>query len=164
MRRDILEDMTDIPGYEGFDVDTAENGQVGIQLATQEYPDLIITDIMMPEMDGYDVLKSLRGNIEIVGIPIIFVTAKTSREDLRYGMELGSDDYLTKPFSTDELLSAIHTRLQRRATLHEISEQQFADVKKQFAHTIAHELRTPITGMALAQELLLQHGETLINE
>lgn len=156
---DIRQDMVEALMYEGFDVSGASDGEIGLQIIRETLPDLIISDIMMPKLDGYSVLEALRENIETAGIPIIFVTAKTSREEVRRGMELGVDDYLTKPFTTDELLSAVHTRLKRKEKLFEISEQKFADVKKQFAYTVAHELRTPITGMALAQELLTQQGE-----
>jgi len=110
IRLDMVEALT----YEGFDVVSAENGEIALELIHQNIPDLIISDIMMPKMDGYSVLESLRENIETAGIPIIFVTAKTSREELRRGMELGVDDYLTKPFTTDELLSAVNTRLKRK--------------------------------------------------
>jgi predicted ATPase/GAF domain-containing protein/DNA-binding response OmpR family regulator len=99
---------------EEFNPIGAENGQIGIQLAIEQKPDLIICDIMMPDMDGYDVLKVLRQESSTVIIPFIFLTAKTERSDMRQGMNLGADDYLMKPFEIDELLEAINTRLQRQ--------------------------------------------------
>lgn len=98
---------------EAFKPIGAENGRIGIQLAIEQKPDLIICDIMMPDLDGYEVLKVLRQASNTVIIPFIFLTAKTERVDMRQGMNLGADDYLMKPFEIDELLKAINTRLQR---------------------------------------------------
>ena len=94
-----------------FLVIVAKNGREGIEKAQQELPDLIICDVIMPEVDGYEVLKSLRKNLVTEAIPFIFMTAKSTKADLREGMELGADDYLTKPFTKDELTKAINTRL-----------------------------------------------------
>ncbi|HCF26619.1 MAG TPA: GGDEF domain-containing response regulator, partial [Cyanobacteria bacterium UBA11049] len=93
------------------------NGRVGIQLAQEQLPDLILCDVMMPELDGYGVLNALRQNPATAAIPFIFTTAKASKTDLRQGMELGADDYLTKPFTADELLGAIATRLKKQAVI-----------------------------------------------
>ena len=102
---------------EGFYTIGAENGLVGVQRAIDELPDLVICDIMMPDLDGYGVLTTLRTDPVTATIPFIFVTAKTTRADLRLGMELGADDYLTKPCTVDELLGAIATQLEKRAAL-----------------------------------------------
>lgn len=96
---------------EGFEAIGAENGNVGLQLALQECPDLILCDIMMPEIDGYEVLSRLQQDPGTAMIPVICLTAQNDRSDLRRGMELGANDYLTKPFTTSELLSAIATQL-----------------------------------------------------
>lgn len=95
--------------FEDFSTLAAENGWVGIQLAQEHLPDLILCDVMMPELDGYGVLAKLRQNPATAAIPFIFTTAKSTKADLRRGMELGADDYLTKPFNADELLNAIST-------------------------------------------------------
>ncbi len=92
---------------EGFDVIGAENGRVGVQRAQEQLPDLVLCDIMMPELDGYGVLTTLRKNPGTSTIPVIFVTAKTTEAERRYGMELGADDYLTKPCTAEDLLRAI---------------------------------------------------------
>jgi DNA-binding NarL/FixJ family response regulator len=102
---------------EKFQPLTAENGRVGVELANQEKPDLILCDVMMPDMDGYGVLTALRASADTALIPFIFLTAKGEKEDLRNGMNLGADDYLTKPVPKAELLKAIEARLLR-------SEQQ----------------------------------------
>lgn len=103
--------------FEGFFVVTAESGTAGVQLAKHHLPDLIVCDIMMPDMDGYQVLSTLRDNPITATIPFIFLTAKVTMADLRQGMELGADDYLTKPCTVEQLLTAIATRLERQEML-----------------------------------------------
>lgn len=101
----------------GFDTIGADNGFTGIQQAQEHIPDLVICDITMPDMDGYSVLNALRQNPLTAIIPFIFLTGSSSRSDVRKAMELGADDYLTKPSTLDELIRAIATRLQKQATL-----------------------------------------------
>jgi CRP-like cAMP-binding protein len=109
----------DLAGYKTF---TAENGKRGVEIALKEKPSMIVCDIMMPELDGYGVLHLLRKNPETQNIPFIFLTAKTERGDFRKGMEMGADDYLTKPFEDIELLNAIEIRLKKA----EILDQKYA--------------------------------------
>ncbi|MDB6026372.1 MAG: DNA-binding response regulator [Verrucomicrobiales bacterium] len=98
---------------ENFNAFAAENGLRGVEMARQKKPDMILCDIMMPGLDGYSVLQELRSDDATVGIPFIFLTSKSDRTDLRTGMALGADDYLTKPFAVPELLSAIEARFLR---------------------------------------------------
>ena len=107
-------DMLEAEGYQVF---SAENGLQGLEVARKNLPALIICDIMMPGMDGYEVLANLRNSPETATIPFIFLTAKADMAALRQGMELGADDYLTKPFSIDQLLTAIQVRLKKQETL-----------------------------------------------
>jgi CRP/FNR family cyclic AMP-dependent transcriptional regulator len=109
----IRENTAELLELAGYAVHTAENGKVGIEKALQARPDLVLCDIMMPVLDGYGVLQIFNQHPQLTGIPFIFLTAKTERTDLRRGMELGADDYLTKPFENSELLSAIAGRLSR---------------------------------------------------
>lgn len=102
---------------EGFNTIGAENGLIGVQQAIDHLPDLVICDIMMPQLDGYGVLTTLRENPVTAMIPFIFLTAKATKAELRQGMDLGADDYLTKPSTLEELLGAIAARLQKQATL-----------------------------------------------
>lgn len=111
---EVRENTAEILDLAGYDVATAENGKVGVEKAVQEKPDLIICDIMMPELDGFGVLHILSKNKQTAHIPFIFLTAKTERADLRKGMNMGADDYLTKPFEDTELLDAIESRLKKR--------------------------------------------------
>ena len=115
--QDIRESTAEILEMADYTVYTAEDGKKGIDLAQTHLPDIILCDIMMPELDGYGVLYLLNKNDETANIPFIFLTAKAERADLRKGMEMGADDYLTKPFDDMELLSAIETRLQKREQL-----------------------------------------------
>jgi CRP-like cAMP-binding protein/CheY-like chemotaxis protein len=119
----IIEDNNDIRGniieileLAGFQVYQANNGKTGVELAIKYKPDVILCDIMMPDLDGYGVLYMLNKNPETAAIPFIFLTAKAERIDLRKGMEMGADDYLTKPFDDIELLNAIESRLKKRDT------------------------------------------------
>ncbi|MCM4169345.1 Regulator of RpoS [Arenibacter antarcticus] len=104
-----------------FQVYTASNGSKGLLLAKQHLPDLIICDIMMPELDGYGVLMALSQEETTKQIPFVFLSAKTERQDIRKGMDLGADDYITKPFTESELLGAINSRLARMAIVRENS-------------------------------------------
>ena len=98
---------------EGFKPCSAPNGRAGVEVAKRELPDVILCDVSMPELDGHGVLEALRADATTVSIPFIFLTAKGDKKDLRIGMNLGADDYLTKPASAEEVLSAINARLDR---------------------------------------------------
>lgn len=112
---ETLENLTLMLEMEGFKPLAAPNGRVGVVLAKQELPDLILCDVSMPELDGYGVLETLRADERTVSIPFIFLTAKGDKKDLRTGMNLGADDYLTKPASAEEVLGAISARLDRHS-------------------------------------------------
>ena len=103
--------------FEGYQALEADNGRTGIKLAQEYHPDLIVCDIMMPDIDGYGVLSMLRQTISTLAIPIVFLTAKVSMADLRKGMDLGAEDYLTKPCNVERFLTAITTRLNRKNEL-----------------------------------------------
>src|SRR4051812_28597128 len=115
--QEIRENTAEILELSNYVVDTAENGKVGLEKALAQKPDLIICDIMMPVLDGYGVLHLLSKNEQLAGIPFIFLTAKSERTDFRRGMEMGADDYITKPFTDIELLNAIDSRLKKASAL-----------------------------------------------
>ena len=122
----LIEDNEDIRGNTAeilelgnYEVIVAENGKVGVEKAIEFLPDLIICDIMMPVLDGYGVLHALHKNETLKNTPFIFLTAKTERSDFRKGMELGADDYLTKPFSGTELLNAVDSRMKKMSMIKE---------------------------------------------
>ncbi|RQO76459.1 transcriptional regulator [Pedobacter sp. KBW01] len=113
---DIRESTAEILSLAGYETFTANNGKIGVELAIKYHPHLILCDIMMPELDGYGVLYLLHKNPQTASIPFIFITAKSERADMRKGMEMGADDYLTKPFDDIELLNAIEGRLKKSKT------------------------------------------------
>ena len=111
MRRNI----TTLLRFKDYEPIAAENGRVGVEIARREKPDLILCDVMMPELDGFGVLRALQEDAKMALIPFIFLTAKGEKDDLRSGMNLGADDYLTKPVTNNDLVQAIEARLNRSA-------------------------------------------------
>ena len=112
---EMRRNLTTILKLEKFQALSAENGRIGVEVAKKEQPDVIICDVMMPELDGHGVLQALRNDPATAAIPFIFLTAKGEKRDVRDGMNLGADDYLTKPVAKADLLSAITSRLARAA-------------------------------------------------
>ena len=115
--RDVRETTADILELSGYAVEAVDGGKVGVEAALASRPDLIICDIMMPGLDGYGVLHILGKRAETAGVPFIFLTARSEKADVRKGMNLGADDYLTKPFEESELLDAVETRLRKSEQL-----------------------------------------------
>lgn len=140
-----LKNLFKILSAEGFEVIGAENGMQGIELAIKEEPNLIICDIMMPDLDGYQVLTSLREEPNTSLIPFIFLTAKNERADIRQGMNLGADDYLMKPFEVDELLEAIAARFKRQALL------------EQHLHLLIEEKQQQLAGKVTEKDVVYLH-------
>lgn len=130
--RTIRTNVLKILEYQGFEVLGAENGSVGIELARQYLPDLILCDVLMPDQDGFEVLQTLRADPETAGIPFIFLTAKADLRDVRRGMNLGADDYIPKPFTTQDLLQAIQVRLGKKEQL----AQPYVDQMRQAAEAL----------------------------
>ncbi|MGI9545715.1 MAG: response regulator [Flavobacteriaceae bacterium] len=124
----LRENTAELLELAGYEVVTASNGRNGIQAAKQYRPDVIVCDIMMPQMDGYQVLETLSEDRDSHGVPFIFLSAKTERKDVRKGMELGADDYITKPFEEAELIGAIESRLARKLILSELRENGHGDI------------------------------------
>src|ERR1700712_4970320 len=122
---DIRDNTAEILELSNYQVIVAENGKRGVEQALEHEPDLIICDIMMPGLDGYGVLHAVHKNEAIKNTPFIFLTAKTERGDFRKGMELGADDYITKPFNGTELLNAVDSRLRKMDLL----KQEFSGLE-----------------------------------
>ena len=123
--KDIRENTAEILDLAGYKTFMAENGKKGVEIALKEKPSLIVCDIMMPDLDGFGVLHLIRKNEDTEQIPFIFLTAKTERNDFRKGMEMGADDYITKPFEDIELLNAVEIRLRKASILKQNYEQGF---------------------------------------
>ncbi len=138
MLKEILED-------EGYDVMVAGDGVAALELMEEKCPDLILSDIMMPRMDGYDFYEAVRGNVTWIPIPFIFLTARAEREDVRFGKALGAEDYLVKPFEAEDLFIAIQARLARAQAIQGASDVKFDQLKRQIITVLGHELRTPLT-------------------
>ena len=144
-----------------YSVMGAENGRIGVQLAREFLPDVIICDIVMPELDGYGVLNELRQDPTTEAIPLIFLTARADRADLRQGMDLGADDYVVKPFTHAEILGAVSTRLARHHQVTEQLEVKLEELRSNIAASLPHEFLTPLTVITAAAEILVHHSETL---
>ena len=157
----IRENLIELLEDEKYEVMGADNGRVGIELAQKNRPDLILCDVMMPELDGHEVLKKLRSHRETEMIPFIFLTAKTEKGDLRTGMVLGADDYLTKPCTQDELIEAISVRLAKKAVIDKTSQDKIDELRSSILYSLPHELRTPLTGIMGFSELLINECEEL---
>lgn len=153
--KDLRDFIAEVLEFEGYRCVVAQDGDAGIRLAQEFLPDLIICDIMMPQTDGYGVLSALKSDPLTANIPFIFLTAKADRMSLRYGMELGADDYLTKPFKSHELLAAVNARMQKKASLVSEYNNQVSDLQHSLLSTLPHELRTPLVGIMGNAELLL---------
>ncbi|HLP14961.1 MAG TPA: response regulator [Bacteroidota bacterium] len=151
----IRDNIVELLEDEGYRVYSAVNGRDGITAAFEFKPNLIVSDIMMPEVDGYGVLKALRAEAELATTPFIFLTAKADKPDYRTGMELGADDYLTKPFTHEELLQAIRSRLSKQSRVHEETEKKINDLRKNITYALPHELRTPMTGIIGPAKMML---------
>lgn len=113
---EMRQNITALLRFDDYEPVAAENGRRGVEVAGRERPDLILCDVMMPEMDGYGVLKTLQADATLARIPFIFLTAKGEKDDFRSGMNLGADDYLTKPVANADLVQAIKVRLRRSET------------------------------------------------
>jgi two-component system sensor histidine kinase/response regulator len=154
IRGDILELLEG----EGYLASGAQDGLAGVAAARAHLPDLIICDIMMPGLDGFGVLDELRQDPVTATVPFIFLTAKADRSDVRRGMELGADDYLTKPVEQAELLKAIKVRLAKQASLNQKFQRKLQDLRDTLTFSLPHEFRTPLTGILTSAEILRDRG------
>ncbi|NET87141.1 MAG: hybrid sensor histidine kinase/response regulator [Kamptonema sp. SIO1D9] len=168
--REVRLNLQEILESKDFEVIDAENGEQGIKRAQEELPDLIICDIMLPGLDGYDVLGELRKEPITSTIPFIFLTAKVDRDDQRLGMELGADDYITKPCTPTELLSAIATRMKKHTAYMESYDlekkraqalqkrvqelEKLSNSQEELLNKLCEELRNPTSNINLAIKTL----------
>ncbi|MUL36847.1 hybrid sensor histidine kinase/response regulator [Gloeocapsopsis dulcis] len=141
----VRSNLLKILQFEKFHVIGAENGYVGLQVAKEQVPDLILCDIMMPELDGYAVRNTLSEDPVTATIPFIFLTAKVDKADMRLGMSLGADDYLTKPFTRNELLNTIFARLDKQAAFNIQFQEKLDRLRGSITYSLPHELLIPLT-------------------
>jgi len=138
----------------GFEVVEAINGADGIEKARKELPDLILCDVNMEKVDGYLTLSSLRTEAPTAAIPFILMTGLADNAGMRHGMELGADDYLPKPFTTDALYAAVDARLKKSQTVRDEAERKLANLRDNISLMLPHELRTPLNGILAYGEIL----------
>ncbi len=149
--RDVLE-------MNGYRVQLAENGVEGLKMLELFRPDLIISDIMMPEMDGFEFLEQVRRHPRWAAVPFIFLTAKGQRPDIRAGKQLGADDYLVKSVDLEDLLVVVRAKLDRALTIQQQSRREMDDLKRNLLNMLSHEFRTPLTYITGYVDLI-QEGE-----
>lgn len=158
--QDICEIISEILSEADHTVFTASNGRIGVERAQETAPDLIICDIMMPELDGYGVLSYLRSQERFQTVPFIFLTAKAEKQQVREGMNLGADDYLSKPFTITELIGAVEARLQKQQLWEQSSNQRLGELRQNLTRSLPHELLTPLNGiLGYATFLCEEHEE-----
>ena len=153
----IIEGTSSLLRFEGYHVLTASNGTDGVELAREHHPDLIICDVSMPGMDGFEVLKALRHQKETETLRFVFLTARADKNDMRTGMEFGADDYLLKPFTVEELLLAIDAQWKKSESI----QRGFEDIKMNVTYALPHEFRTALNQiLGLAYFLRSNSGES----
>lgn len=157
---DVRNNLKDLFESESYQVLTAKDGHEGHIKALEEMPDLILSDIKMPRVDGLELFKRLQKNHELKNTPFVFLTAKVEMSDVREGMSLGADDYLTKPFNLDEVLKVVKVRLEKRDNYLDELEQ----LRESLLRTVPHELRTPLIGIIGFSELIEDDLENLSQE
>lgn len=154
----ILEFLSIALSINGYEVITACNGAEGLDYAFAKLPDLIISDIMMPELDGYQVLEAVRANPQTANIPMLLLTARTDRGDVRQGMNLGADDYITKPFDIEDLLMSIKSRLEKKKSINKEYMNKLEDLRTSIRSNLPHEIRTPLNIILGYSNILMKAG------
>ncbi len=157
----VRENTAELIELAGYEVITAPNGKIGVTTAKNILPDIVICDIMMPELDGYGVIAELSKEDSTKFIPFIFLTAKTEHKDIRKGMDLGADDYLTKPFEEHDLLSALESRLAKATILMEQREQKQLEEDTSNLRSL-HDLKNYIDDNGIEQTF--KKGESIFNQ
>jgi signal transduction histidine kinase len=157
----INKDITVFLELNNFETMSALNGKKALELLQENIPDFIISDILMPELDGYGLLAELQKNQKTANIPFIFLTAKTDRSDMREGMNLGADDFITKPFDYVELLSAIHSRLKKKQISQSEGENKIEELRMNLRHSLPHEIRNPLNVILGFSELLIKQTDQI---
>jgi len=160
----LLAGISELLELSDYQVLTACNGREGLEVLKTEVPDLIVSDIMMPEMNGYDFHAAVREIPLMTSIPFIFLTARGEKSDIRRGKSLGADDYITKPFDDEDLLVAISGKLSRFEAVRAQQTGELADFKHKILLTLSHEFRTPLTYILNYSDLLNSERDLLSSE
>lgn len=155
----IRKDLELILNLNNYECISAENGEEALQMLQNITPDIIISDIMMPKLNGFGLLKELQSRNHLATIPFLFLTAKIDRQDFREGMKLGADDFITKPFNFVELLEAIETRLKKKEQTEKKIQDTFEDLKVSIRYSLPHEIRNPLNIILGFSDLLKNNFE-----
>ncbi|MFQ3672349.1 MAG: response regulator [Aggregatilineales bacterium] len=161
---DLRADIIEMLSLEGFTMLEARDGREGVEVAFSQLPDLIICDVMMPNMDGYQVLEALRAEPTTQTIPFVFLTSRAEHESQRFGMRLGADDYLAKPFNVSELIEVIRVQLKKASDARALADKQMEDLRMSIISAMPHELRTPLNTILGFSEVMMMEAETLSPE
>jgi two-component system sensor histidine kinase/response regulator len=153
---ELRENLVELLEIEGFSVLDAPNGADALALLDVEKVDIIVSDIMMPGMDGYEFLKQVRGNSALVNVPFVFLTAKAGRTEIRRGMDKGAEDYVTKPVYAADLVAAVRSSIEKRDRRNEWISSNIRDIVDSERQVRYHELRTPLFGILSSLDLLLR--------
>lgn len=171
--KSLNEELIDWFTFEGFEAWSAYNGLTGIEMASQLLPDIILCDIMMPDMNGTEVIEALRKNITTRLIPFIFMTALSGRQNIRTGMDLGADDYITKPFTRIELIKTVSTRLKKAENIIELTDSTARERTAQlnytnreleaFNYSVSHDLHAPLRALNGYANMLTEDYSDLLD-
>ena len=156
---DIRENIAELLEIQGYKVSQAPDGGRGIVRAEEELPDLIICDIMMPDKNGFEVLVHLRSQHPTMLIPFIFLTAISENRSRRHGMGLGADDFISKPFTPQDLISAIEIRLKKQQEATERHHEEMSTLRENIVHALPHEMRTPLAGILGSAQMLYDDAD-----
>lgn len=157
----LRKQISDFLHFEGFSVLSAENGSEGLEMALSNLPDIIVCDIMMPDLSGYEVLENLRREPSTCLIPFVFLSAKVELADHRKGMNLGADDYLAKPVDHEDLLKTINVRLQKNIIVQQRLSRRLEELRSSISFALPHEFRTSLNGVLGFSQILLDGHKTL---
>jgi two-component system, sensor histidine kinase and response regulator len=160
----LLDQVVSILQHQGYTVRGTDSGKIGLQLAAEKPPEVMLCDIQLPDMEGYDILSSVRHTPSTSATPFIFMTARVSREDMRRGMELGADDYLTKPFTSEELLKAVETQLKKQEQLHEAYASRVQALRETLIHALPRELENPLNEIIYYADWIVDQAENVSPE
>ena len=160
-QQDLREAVALVLRENGYDVLEADDGQTGVELAHSNQPSLILCDIEMPRLNGYQTFYELQRNVSTSGIPFIFLSARAEQAEVREGMTLGADDYIPKPFAAEDLLRAVDTQLRKRKEALRVAERKLDDLRASISLSLPHELRTPLHSILGFSDYLATQCATL---
>jgi signal transduction histidine kinase len=158
---DVRSLITDTLEMNGFEVISAEDGEIGVQTALAQLPDLILCDVQMPRKDGFEVLADLRQRTATATIPFVFLTGQADKFHMRQGMNLGADDFIAKPFMLQELMAAVNARLKKHQVITKRADQKLSQLRDSISLALPHELMTPLNGIIGFSSILMTDHASL---